>query len=172
MNYLLEIEELTEILCKNGIVFSEYIEAMSSTFNYNFYMPMVARMQSTNWSEPTLEMQEMVYFIKYSAILERLIEDDIPEMFVNLFPEYCNVLAIKDDNRVVRDNQFNSIFHYDAVHGPSRIDAYSRIEKRINEVLSENTFGMEFNYSILDDKNSNGISVSQVISKNKKKNML
>ena len=152
-----------------GEPYSNYNELITDTLNYKYYTPLIMDSKSKFWNISHESISYSIIRITYASLLELFIEDNTPEMFYFVFKDYLKEVFSHTDNILYRDGDFNSIFHYDAIHGKSRIEQYSKISKLYNEDARKEV-GIDteiFSIDILKDKNNSNVSVLDVIRKNK-----
>jgi hypothetical protein len=151
-----------------GTPYSDYAYQIKDTFNFKYYMKSIYEAKSLNWDLNKDYTTACEIRIIYASLLELFIEDDIVDSFHSIFNKYLKGVLSKNPHILYRDGDMNSIFHYDAVQGAGRMDAYKTIEDLYNSE-TRREIGIDsdlLNISILEDSNLHGISVKNIISRN------
>lgn len=159
------IDSPTVLLISLGFPYINYIKEIPNTFNYKYYMPLISTSKTSLWDSNLDMIDAATIRVIYSSLLELFIKDNTTEMFYFIFKDYVKKIVEGNDDSLYRDGSFNSIFHYDAIHGESRLSEYSKISRLYNEDL-KNEIGIDteiFNIDLVFDKNVNNIRVLDVI---------
>lgn len=130
---------------------------------------MIATTKLTYWDLPNTQAGLSIVRVIYASLLELFIRDNTEEVFYYIFSDYVKEIFKGTDNVLYIDGAWNNIFHYDAIHGESRIEPYKKISKLYSEDLKKD-IGIDtdvFDTCITEYKNVNNISVMDVILLNK-----
>lgn len=155
-------------LASIGDPYLEYMDRISETLNYKYYMEHIITAKSLNWNIDKSYITASQLRIIYSALLELFIEDGIPETFAKIYHDYLTFMFSEKVHPISKDGDLNTIFHYDAIHGSSRESAYRAIENEYN-FNTRSTIGIEsdlLDVSIFSLENLSGMSVESIINKN------
>ena len=153
---------------EHGTPYEDYIEKIKETYNFKYYSKYIYEAKAVNWDLENSFINKSQVRVIYSALLELFIEDGTPEVFYHLYGDYVKRVMERNTNTIFRDSLMNSIFHYDAVQGFCRRDAYEKIEKMYNEDTKIN-LGIDtniFDKSLLADTNLQEVSILDIINAN------
>ena len=156
------------VLMEHGTPYEDYIEKIQETYNFKFYSKYIYESKSVNWDIENSTLNTHQIRIIYSALLELFIEDGIPETFYHLYSNYIKMIMNRNPSPMFRDGFMNSIFHYDAVQGIGRYEAYNTIQKIYNDE-ARIRLGIDtdiFDKSLLADINIQEVSILDIINAN------
>lgn len=155
-------------LMEHGTPYEDYIDKIKETYNFKYYSKYIYEAKAVNWDIDNSFITQSQVRIIYSALLELFIEDGTPETFYYLYSNYVKMVMERNTNPIFRDGFMNSIFHYDAVQGFGRFEAYEKIQKIYNED-TKISLGIDtdiFDKSILLDSNLQEVTTLDIINAN------
>lgn len=126
--YLYDNENPFEIFNDEMSPYSDYASRIYDTKVYTTFSQVQALNREFNWDSSKDEAVAGMLMLGYASILELLMNDGLELTFYSLFPTYCrNFFVSKPNCRLFLDVWGNTIFHYDAIHGVSRLRLYSKL---------------------------------------------
>lgn len=148
-----------------GTPYVDYINEIKNTYNFKYYSKFIYEAKSINWNLDNASITNNQIRIIYASLLELFIEDNTPEVFYDIYKNYlCEVFKPNRAN-IYMDGDMNTIFHYDAVQGVGRYEAYIKIQDMYNADIKKE-LGIDtdmFNISLLDSTNRHGVSIKDII---------
>jgi hypothetical protein len=148
-----------------GTPYIDYIDEIKKTYNFKYYSKFIYEAKSINWNLDNLSITNNQIRIIHAALLELFIEDNTPELFYEMYKDYLKEVFNVNRDTAYMDGDMNTIFHYDAVQGFGRFEAYTKIQNLHNEDLKkELCIDTDiFNISILASVNRHNVSVQDII---------
>lgn len=156
------------LILSNSPAHYDYISRLKDTYNYKYYSPKLIDSKLFNWDVDKKYIFNALRMIYYASYLELFLEEESPQTFSNLFHNYLKCVFEGVNDPLFRDFKGNTIFHYDAVQGKSRIKYYLEIAETYNyNIKSELGIDVDcFNVDIVNLTNFSNLKVIDILNCN------
>lgn len=156
------------LILSNSPAHSDYISRLKDTYNYKYYSPKLIDSKLFNWDIDKRYIFNSFRMIYYASYLELFLEEESPQTFSNLFHNYLKCVFEGVNDPLFRDFKGNTIFHYDAVQGKSRIKYYLEIAETYNyNIKCELGIDVDcFNVDIINLTNFSNLKVIDILNCN------